>query len=236
MSLDIELPDFDEKIEKHKGLKRYVQLLADAWFRTPRRVAGTICLICACLSIIFWNLSRLSVLDEIVGLEVQEFELDDRLSDLELQLSGYDADQLAEDLAAENSKVFQGFPELAAWTEGLSQVAEGRGITLSYKVDKPHLSAVPGVLEVPIDLSFKADKENADKLFTGSMQLVGVLLQDHWHIDVISTSGVGNGMHLETVNIRAQVWVRDQYGFVDLDDLDPDFGLVDLSDDEEISL
>ncbi|NKB99868.1 MAG: hypothetical protein GKR90_15410 [Pseudomonadales bacterium] len=216
MSLEIELPDFEDKIEKHKGLKRYVQLLADAWFRTPKRVAGTVCLVSACLVLINWNLQRLRVFDEIVALEVGEFELNDRLSDLELQLSNYNAEQLSADLESENSKVFQGFPDLAAWTESLGNIAKKRDIILTYTVQKPHLSAVPGVLEVPIDLVFKAEKESADKLFMGSMQLVGVLLQDHWHIDVISTQGKGNGMHLETVTIRAQVWVRDMFGFVDV--------------------
>ena len=220
MSLEIELPDFEEKIEKHRGLKRYIQLLADAWFRTPQRIAITVCLVIACLGVIVWNLQRLTVLDELVALEVREFELNDRLSDLELELSGYDPAMLSEDIKQENSKVFQGFPELAAWTEGLARVAEQRGILLTYKVDKPHLSAVPGVLEVPVDLEFKAKSENAAKLFTGSMQLLGVLLKDHWHIDVISTSGQGNGQYLQSVSVRAQVWVRDLFGFVDLTDLE----------------
>ena len=219
MSLEIELPDFEEKIEKHRGFKRYVQLLADAWFRTPARIAGAGCLVLACIVLIVWNLQRLTVLDELAALEIQEFELNDRLSDLELELSGYDAETLAEDIKKENSKVFQGFPELAAWTEGLARVANQRGITLTYKVDKPHLAAVPGVLEVPIDMEFKAKNENAAMLFTGSMQLLGVLLKDHWHIDVVSTSGKGNGRYLESVSVRAQVWVRDLFGFVDLQEL-----------------
>lgn len=220
MTIEIELPDFDEKIEKHQGFRKYVQLLADAWFRTPKRVAATLCLIAVCIGVIVWNLQRLTVLDELIALEVQEFELNDQLSDLELQLSHFDAELLASDIKKENSKVFQGFPELAAWTEGLARVASQRGIDLRYKVENPHLSAVPGVLEVPIDLEFKAKRENAAMLFTGSMQLLGVLLKDHWHIDVISTSGRGNGQYLETVNVRAQVWVRDLFGFVNLDDLE----------------
>ena len=219
MNLELELDGFDEEIEKHKGLKKYVQLLADTWFRTPKRIVMTCGLCCLCFFVIGWNLDRLKILDELVVLEVAEYELKDRLGDLELEISGLDSELLEQELQAESTKVFQGFPELAAWTQGLARQAERGGINLSYKVEKAHLSAVPGILEVPVVLEFKATEQAADRLFEGAMQLLGVVLRDHWHIDVISTHGKGNGVALSQVSVKAQLWVRDRFGFVDADSL-----------------
>lgn len=233
MSLEIELPDFDEKIEKHRGLKRYVQLLADAWFRTPKRIAGTVCLILACFTVIGWNLSRLSILDEVMDLEVREFELKDTLSDIELKLTEFNEDELLSSIEAENDKIFHGFPELAAWTESLSRIALDRGILLAFTVEKPHKSAVPGVLEVPVELQFKAQENAADNLFVGSMDMVGMLLRDHWHIDVIATSGTGSGQKLDALSVKTQVWVKDRYGFVDAETLKREAAESDDFEDDE---
>ena len=71
MTIEIELPDFEEKIETHRGFRKYVQLLADAWFRTPKRVAATLCLVSVCVGIIVWNLQRLTVSDELIAGSLQ---------------------------------------------------------------------------------------------------------------------------------------------------------------------
>ena len=230
--LDIDLPDFDEEIETHRGLKRYVQLLANAWFRTPARIAGTCLLVLGCLGLIGWNLTRLTVIDELVDMEIAEFALENQLSDLEIAVSAVDNQAMAAAIEAENDRIFQGFPELAAWTQSLSGIALNKGVALNYRIEKPHFSAVPGILEVPVMLEFKARASAADKLFAGSMQLLGVVLRDHWHIDVISTYGRGNGQQLEQISVRAQVWVRDRFGFVDMSELVATVDDDEFEDDE----
>ena len=75
---------------------------------------------------------------------------------------------------------------------------------------------VPHELEVPVVLEFKATAETADSLFMNAMQLIGRVLRDHWHIDVVSTQARGDGEQLLSLSVDAQVWVRDRYGFVDL--------------------
>ncbi len=235
MSLEIELPDVDE-LEKQadaaqqadretdqqtgrKGVRQAVQVFADAWFRTPARIACTAVVALACVGLIGWNLQRLSVLDELVAAEVAEFELEDKLSDLQLALTLIDMPALTEALEAENERVFQGFPELAAWAQGLSRLAQKQDLQFSYRVEPAHAAAVPGLLEVPVRLEFKASAQSADSLFIDSMNLIGLLLGNHWHLEVISTHGKGNGERLDQVSLRAQVWVRDRFGFVDASSL-----------------
>ncbi len=106
MSLDIELPDFDEELTAHKRVKRQVQRLTDAWFKTPKRIALTGCVLLGCVFVIHWNLQRLSVLDELAMLEVQEFDLDMQQSALEAKLAQLDQEELAAKLGEENEKVF----------------------------------------------------------------------------------------------------------------------------------
>ncbi len=219
MSLEIELPDFDEEIVKHKGVKKYIQFLADAWFKTPLRIAFTMLLILSCFVLVGWNLERLEVIDELVLMEVGEFDLEQRQSDLEIRLSTLEKEGLAEQLARENEKVFQGFPELAAWADGLIKIAALKQVEMVYQVEPAHFSAIPGILEVPLRLEFKANEQYADSLFKGALSLLGFVLRDRWHIDVISTQGVGNGEQLQSIEVRAQVWVRDLFGFVDVEKL-----------------
>lgn len=216
MNLDIELPDAEEEIETQKGLKKYAQLFADGLFKTPERIIGTLVLVVACIGLIGWNISRLSILDELVELEVREYELDDQLSELETKLSEIDMERLSAEIRAENDRVFQGFPELAAWAEGLARIAQEEGMAFSYSVRQAHLSPVPGVLEVPLTLDLKGSQDSADNLFTNAMALVGRVLRDHWHIDVVSTEAEGQGGGLSAITVNAQVWVKDRYGFVDL--------------------
>lgn len=225
MTLQIELPDFsdapeveleEEKLQFHSGIKKYVHVIVDAWFATPARIAATAALVFVCFALIFWNLDRLAILDELVELEVTEYGLDSQLNDLEMELASIDVESLSNAIEAENDRVFQGFPELAAWAEGLAKVAEQHDMNFAYKAQKPHLSPVPDVLEVPITLTFKASAESADNLFSRSMTLIGWVLRDHWHMDVAETQALGDGEGLSTISLQAQVWVRDRFGFVDL--------------------
>jgi hypothetical protein len=228
MSLDmeIELPDMleldqdtlqpEEKMQYHDGIKKYIHIIVDAWFATPARIAATCALVLTCFGLILWNLDRLSILDELVELEVSEYRLDSQLNDLELELASIDVESLSTAIEAENDKVFQGFPELAAWAESLAAIAEARSMVFSYQAKVPHLSPVPDVLEVPITLSFRAAPDSADNLFDQSMALIGFILRDHWHMDVVETQASGDGGGLDAISIQAQVWVRDRFGFVDL--------------------
>ena len=187
--------------------------------KRPLRVIATCLVVAACIGLIGWNLQRLSVLEELIELEIVEYNLRNQLNDIALRMSGVDMDEISAQILQENERVFQGFPELAAWAQSLAGVAESRGIEFSYKVERPHLSPVPDVLEVPVILKFKARADLADRLFEESMKLLGLILYDHWHIDVISTSARGDGTLLQSLSVRAQVWVRDRYGFVDVSTL-----------------
>lgn len=245
MSLDIELPDIvdeqdlDAEFELHSGVRKYVQMFADRWFSSTKRVAMTACVVMACFGVVFWNLGRLSIIDELVAVEVEEYRLVNQLADLEVEMSKIDMAALEEQIERNNDKVFQGFPELAAWAEQLAALALRSDIELSYRVQPPHLSAVAGVLEVPVLLEFKADDEAADKLFKGSMGLLGTILKDHWHIDVVSTRATGNGDHLLAMNVQAQVWVLDRFGFVDLEslpDVEADEGDIEPDDEHNLGV
>lgn len=215
MTIKLELPDLEDDLELPRDARYYVQLLADMWFKTPKRIVLTCLLLTVCISIIGWNLSRFSVIDELIYREIEEFELKNQLSDLELQISALDLDALGEEIDGESDRIFQGFPELAVWTQSLSNIAHQSGVIMTYRVDVPHMSPVPDTLEVPLSLEFKALPESADTLFAQSTKLVSTIVRDHWHIDVVAANASGSGKQLETVSIRAHVWVRDRFGFVD---------------------
>lgn len=227
LELEIELPaevaepnvDQAAHVEIKRHIRDYVQQFADAWFATPLRIIVTGLVVMGCIGMIGWNLQRLSVLDELIELEIVEYDLRNQLNDIAVRMAGVDMDEISAQIRQENERVFQGFPELAAWAQSLAGIADSRGIEFSYQVERAHLSPVPDVLEVPIILEFKAKTEVADRLFEASMKLLGLILYDHWHIDVISTSAHGNGALLQSLSVRAQVWVRDRYGFVDISTL-----------------
>jgi len=240
MSLEIELPDDpldpssvelpEEDIDLGRGIKKYVQVTVDAWFKTPARIFSTVCLVFACIALISWNLSRLAILDELIALESTEFELDVQLSNLELELASIDVEGVNHAIERESEKVFQGFPELAAWTQTISEIAAAKHILFSYKANTPHISPVPEVLEVPLILEFKASPESADNLFEESMELVGRILRDQWHLDVVATHARGDGERLLSINLQTQVWVKDRFGFVDVAQL----GNVDMRERDAI--
>ncbi len=121
LEMEIELPDTleldqdqdmmppEEKMQYHGGIKKYIHIIVDAWFATPARIAATCALVLACFGLILWNLDRLSILDELVELEVSEYRLDSQLNDLELELASIDVESLSTAIEAENDKVFQGW-------------------------------------------------------------------------------------------------------------------------------
>lgn len=219
MNVELELEDFDDKIETHQGLQKHVQAIANTLFLTPARVVLCLAAWVLALTSIAWNLERMAVLDQLIQLEYTEFDLLDELGDLQLKVSGIDPDTLAAELQQESSKVFQGFPYLAAWNAALAETAAEHNIALQTKVGDAHHSAVPGILEVPVLLILKGNTQGADNFYQVAMQLVGRVLRDHWHIDVISTQATGDGTQMVQLTIQAQVWVRDRFGFVDAEAL-----------------
>ena len=209
----------NEDMRRYRGAQRYVQMLVDGWFKTPQRIVVTGCVVAVCLGVITWNLSRLSIFDELIALEATKYELDGQLNDLEIELESLDLQSLTAAIEAESDRIFQGFPQLAAWAEGLAKVAGARGLQFSYKVRESHLSPVPDVLEVPLVLTFKPGDSVTVTFFVECMDLIKGILRDHWHVDVISTHANGDGESLRSLQVQAQVWVRDRYGFIDVADL-----------------
>ena len=202
-------------IQTHKGLKKYIQILADGLFKTPLRIAGTAVLILCCIGVTGWNFYRLSLLDAVMVMEIKKIELSDHLRKLEAELAGIDVDALEQALLAQEGKVFQGFPELAAWGQSLSSAALNYGIALRYQIGEARPSTLPNILTVPVTLDFKAAKGSADSLFIETMQVLSIVLNNHWHIDVLAASGKGDGQNLDQITVSTEVWVRDRFGFVD---------------------
>ena len=216
---EAELNDSSQKMRRYRGAQRYMQVLVDTWFKTPQRIVLTGCVVAICLGVITWNLSRLTIFDELIALEATKYELDAQLNDLEIELESLDLQSLTAAIEAESDRIFQGFPQLAAWAEGLARVAGTRGLQFSYKVREPHLSPVPDVLEVPLVLTFKPSESSDALFFVECMGLIKGILRDHWHVDVISTNANGDGESLRSLQVQAQVWVRDRYGFIDIAEL-----------------
>lgn len=216
MKLDIELPVEESDIEVRRGLKRYVQSFADALFGGALRTLLTACLVCAGITVIIWNLNRLQIFDDLAALEYEEYALQAQLSSYEKNLSEINVNQLLVEIDAENERIFQGFPQLAAWAEGLSRIAARDGLTFRYTAEDAHPSPVPDVLEVPINLQFLPGEATADQLFELSTVIIGDILKDHWHIDVLSTRAEGDGQRMTRLTLKAQVWVRDRFGFVEV--------------------
>lgn len=223
MSIEIELPDLPEEgsaAEEDTAPaaivdKKFVQPLADALFLTTQRLALTLAFFIGCCALIGWNMGRFEIINTVIEKEVLDFELQNELQTLEAEIAELDLGALSDQIADESDRVFQGFPELAAWVERLAVIARRYQIDMTFKVEQARLSAVPKILEVPVYLEFKALDQQADNLFADATFLISTVVRDHWHIDIIEAGAKGNGEQLEQISIRAQVWVRDRFGFVD---------------------
>ncbi len=216
MSLELELPEPEEELFAHRGLKGFVQSLADRMFRTTARCLLVAAIVVSSLAAVAWNVSRLSILDELAALEVQEYRLGDQLADLEFRLETIDLERISAEIEGENHRIFQGFPELSAWAEWLNMQAQSYALDFSYTVGEPHISPVPDVLEVPVVLVLKSDPKQSGNGFANATALMETILRDHWHIDVLGTEASGNLQGLHSMTVEAQVWVRDRYGFFEL--------------------
>ncbi|MEM1436710.1 MAG: hypothetical protein AAGG11_21860 [Pseudomonadota bacterium] len=226
MSLDIELPELELELELDEELlnepktwRGRFQQLSKKFFGTPLAIAGSLLLIILLFGVFLWNLSRLEILDELARLKTEEYRLDIELEEVMAQLDDINVKQLQVQIQDENERVFHGFPELAAWAEGLARYAGEKGVNFRFRATNVHPSPVPEVLEIPLVLEFVPLRNHSGSLFADAMTIVNTVLRDHWHIDVIATSAEGDGKELRKLSLEAQVWVRDRYGFVDLDAL-----------------
>ncbi len=216
MELDLDLQHITAEVSTNRRVKSRVQTLADQLFRNIPMTTFSLLIVVLSLALVHWNVSRLSVLDELAKLEVQEYRLSDQLDDLEFRLQNIDFDRLSAEIEDQNNRVFQGFPNLSAWAESLNAQADLFGLDFSYSVGKPHPSPVPDVLEVPMILKLQAGNNQRNESFINATSFVETILRDHWHIDVLATEAVGDSNGLTAMSIDAQVWVRDRFGFVEL--------------------
>ena len=222
MSLDIELPDLElneAELQRPRSWRARLQNLAKQCFGSTERILLSLLVITACLSVTGWNVSRLEILEEVARLREEERSLDLELQSVQKKLQAIDVQELQEQIQNESDRVFQGFPELAAWAEGLARYASKRGVGFSFRAENVHLSPVPEVLEIPLSLRFVPPQDGEVELFNETMHIVQTVLRDHWHVDVIGTSARGSGEKLASLTLNAQVWVRDRFGFVDLEAL-----------------
>ena len=208
-----------EKEEKPNHLntfRAYLGVVMQHWFKTPGRIFATLCLVIGCLITISWNLNRLSVFDRLLQVESDQYSFYSKLEMLKLEQAALDIDNLELQIEEENERVFQGFPELAAWVEGAAGLAENQQMTFAYTVGSSAPSSVPGVLEVSLKVSMRSQAADGGKLFANGMHLVHRMLSGRWHIDVLGARGMGNGSKMESLELDLVVWVSDRYGFVDL--------------------
>lgn len=222
MSLDIELPDIElneAELKRPRTWRAWVQGLGKQCFGTTERTLLSLLVTGLCLSITGWNVSRLEILEELARLREEERSLDLELKSVQKKLQAIDVQELQAQIQNESDRVFQGFPELAAWAEGLARYADQRGVGFSFRAENVHLSPVPEVLEIPLSLQFVPPRDGQVELFSEAMHIVQTILRDHWHVDVIGTSARGDGEKLASLTLNAQVWVRDRFGFVDLEAL-----------------
>ncbi len=214
--LDYELVEEEEEaLETLTGSKRIVQKLANAAFATPLRTAAMLTLMAGSIAVVIWNLGyRLTVFDTLVEVEVQKNALESELNAMRNKLSKIDPQELESKISVENSRVFRGFPQAAAWIQQLDERAQKFQLSFNYEVEPTRASPIPDVLEMPIVFHIHNVEEGVDSAFSDIMQFIGTLVADRWHLDSLTTQATGTGDSLKELHVRAVVWVRDPHGFV----------------------
>ncbi len=196
-------------------MKRVMDDLSSRMFRNTAGVATTAVVVCTSAALLIWSVFfRLDILDEVVALEMVELDLEDKHATLALQLSALNTDSMESEIQQQSTRIFPGFPALANWIERVSERAEGMNMNVRYRVEPASYAPVDEVLEVPVVIELEVASEDDSELFSRGMGLIASLLQDHWHLDIASTTAKGDGEGMRTLEMEARVWVFDVEEFV----------------------
>ena len=184
------------------------------------------------ISMLVWSLVyRLAIFDELTALELTHTLLLQQLEDRTYELNQIDSISLGQHLEQADVRVFPGFPSVASWLTDLSRATEKRHYQFSYQLGDGRTSHLEGVLEVPVTFTLKRAQLLADNSFEQTMNLLGSLHAEQWHLDVIGTQAKGTGSGMSEMTVESLIWVRDIQGignipsaFPTLAGADPAFG------------
>ncbi len=206
----------EQTVETLTGSALLLQRLANRMFRGPVRVLFSLLLVAAAAWAIHWNLTdRLELLESLIETERHEFALSSDLADLQSKLRRFDPQVLANEIEQEDRRVFDGFPQVAAWPTLLGHHAQARSLSLDYKLGEARQAIISEVLEVPVEFQFSTGTDGAAGNFDSVLQFVGVLLTDRWHLDIVSVDASGAGKGMDRLSMDATIWVHDWHGFSD---------------------
>lgn len=210
-----DIHDYQALRASKSPMKRLVDDLSSRMFRNSIGLASTAVVLAVAVALLVWSVFfRLDILNEVVALEMIELDLEDKHSTLALQLSALNADSMESEIEEQSTRIFPGFPALANWIERVSERAEGMNMMVRYRVEPASYAPVDEVLEVPVIIELEVASEDDDELFGRGMGLIASLLQDHWHLDIASTSAKGDGKGMRTLEMEARVWVFDVEEFI----------------------
>ncbi|MCR9277671.1 MAG: hypothetical protein NXH85_06820 [Pseudomonadaceae bacterium] len=196
-------------------MKRLVDDLSSRMFKNSAGMVATAAAVSIAAALLIWSVFfRLDILDEVVALEMLELDLEDQHATLALQLSALNSESMESEIAEQSTRIFPGFPALANWIERVSERAEGMNMNVRYRVEPASYAPVDEVLEVPVIIELEVASDDDGELFSRGMGLIASLLQDHWHLDIASTSAEGDGKGMRTLEMEARVWVFDVEEFV----------------------
>lgn len=234
--------DFQALRASKSPMKRLMDDLSSRMFKNTTGVAVTAVVVSVAAVLLVWSVFfRLDILNEVVALEMVELDLEDKHATLALQLSALNSESMESEIQEQSTRIFPGFPALANWIERVSERAEGMNMIVRYRVEPASYAPVDEVLEVPVIIELEVASEDDGELFSRGMGLIASLLQDHWHLDIASTSAEGDGKGMRTLEMEARVWVFDVEEFVSSSLIadrsnggDPGSGAMEFGGDAEI--
>lgn len=195
-------------------LTLFIEDLANRLFANRATTALATGVMLACIALIGWNLFfRLPDPAHLEQLTVDKQDKTERLQVLTRRFQEIDRSDIEEQLEVENVRVFKSYPKMALWIDAVAKRAATGNIDVTYRVDDPHTAPIQDVLEVPIVIDFSTQDSQRSDLFGSAMAIVGDMLADQWHLDIISTTARGGSDGLSRMQVTAQVWVTDSEGF-----------------------
>ncbi len=196
------------------GIKGYIRHLTDSLVSLAGSGWQGWCIlwliICSALALLCWSLIfRTQYLEENVNLMANLSERRTVFSELLTEWSHDDLNQLRARVSNAESRVFPSYEVLAEWLSNLAVAADQLKLVLRYTMTPAESSKLEQVAEIPIEIYVSPKTANGRYTYLQMLEFAKRLIDDRWHIEIISALMQGQGDSANNLTAAIRIWVRD---------------------------